>query len=461
MNLEEAKRYKAQYVAGRAGYCPHAPTVKQAEFLRLDCKEALYGGAAGGGKSDALLMAALQYVHVPGYKGILFRRTYTELSLPEAIMARSHEWLGGTDAHWKGDDKTWIFPSGATLTFGYLDGPRDHFRYQGAAFQFVGWDELTQFPQSPYLYLFSRLRRLVNSAVPLRVRAATNPGGVGHDWVERRFIADPGHRVFVPALLEDNPHLDAASYEQSLSELDPVTYQQLRRGLWVRDTSGLCYPHFDEANICAVVPALPNGERYAKIFAADFGVTDPTAFGVLAFSPHDDRVYQLESEQWSDLSPSEAAEIYRTWEDRHGGFEAVIGDTGGLGKAFESEWRKRFAIPMEAADKQNKLGYMKLLGGDIHHKKYIVVGAANGQLVTDMRALAWYDERHQKEHPDLPNHLPDMALYGWRKARHWQATARVIEPKRGTPEYYEQERERRIERKIKQAREEQDEQWHY
>ncbi len=118
-------------------YIPHEPTEKQALFLLHDhIPEILYGGSAGGGKSDALLMAALQYVDEPGYAALLLRRTYADLSLPGAIMSRSFEWLSGTDAVWHDKEKTWIFPSGATLSFGYLDGPRDHYRYQGSEFQF-------------------------------------------------------------------------------------------------------------------------------------------------------------------------------------------------------------------------------------------------------------------------------------------------------------------------------------
>ena len=141
-------------------YIPHEPTEKQALFLLHDhIPEILYGGSAGGGKSDALLMAALQYVHVPGYAALLLRRTFPDLSLPEAIMSRSFEWLQNTDAHWHDKEKTWNFPSGATLTFGYLDAPRDHYRYQGSAFQYIGFDELTQFKENQYLFLHSRLRR--------------------------------------------------------------------------------------------------------------------------------------------------------------------------------------------------------------------------------------------------------------------------------------------------------------
>lgn len=220
-------------------WIPHTPTDKQAAFLALPVREALYGGAAGGGKSDALLMAALMYVDRPGYSALILRRTYADLALPGAIMDRAHDWLGGTGAHWNDTEKTYEFPSGATLTFGYLQTARDKFRYQGAEFQFIGFDELTQFEDSDYRYLFSRLRRLAEADIPIRMRAASNPGGLGHDWVYQRFFVTGRAfgRIFVPARLQDNPHLDQAEYAQSLAELDPITRQQLLDGLWVVDRS--------------------------------------------------------------------------------------------------------------------------------------------------------------------------------------------------------------------------------
>lgn len=218
-------------------WIPHEPFVRQATFLALEDKEALYGGAAGGGKSDALLMAALMYVDEPGYNAILFRKTYSDLALPEAIMARSHEWLQGTAAKWDGSDYRWTFPSGATLSFGYLNHDKDKFRYQSAAFQFVGFDELTQFPSDHYLYLFSRLRRLIGVDIPIRMRGGTNPGGIGSDWVYERFVVNPD-RPFVPAKLNDNPHIDQEEYRKSLAELDDTTRKQLEEGLWVTDPAG-------------------------------------------------------------------------------------------------------------------------------------------------------------------------------------------------------------------------------
>ena len=99
-------------------YIPHKPTSKQIAFLLLDSyREAFYGGAAGGGKSDALLMAALQYVDNQFYNAIIFRKTFTDLKLPSALISRSFEWLDQTDAKWNGSDHKWSFPSGATRCF--------------------------------------------------------------------------------------------------------------------------------------------------------------------------------------------------------------------------------------------------------------------------------------------------------------------------------------------------------
>lgn len=203
-------------------------------FLATDSiREVLYGGAAGGGKSSALLLAALQYVDVPSYSAILFRKTYADLALPGALMDRATEWLAGSGAKWDGKEKTWRFPSGATLSFGYLDNKDDHYRYQGAEFQCIGFDELTQFPEHQYRYLFSRLRRLAGSAIPIRMRAASNPGGIGHEWVKKRFLREQSpDRLFVPARLSDNPHLDQSAYTASLHQLDPITRAQLLAGDW-------------------------------------------------------------------------------------------------------------------------------------------------------------------------------------------------------------------------------------
>jgi Terminase large subunit, T4likevirus-type, N-terminal len=278
-------------------YCPHKPHPPQERFLALDCREALYGGAAGGGKSDTLLMAALQYAHVPGYSALILRRTYADLSLPGAIMSRSHEWLRGTQAAWNDQRKTWTFPSGATLTFGYMEQDSHRYRYQGAEFAFVGWDELTQFSEAQYLYLLSRLRRTTNSPVPLRVRSASNPGGSGHQWVMERFpipergatpeplyeSADTG-RVFVPARLRDNPSLDEESYRANLAELDEATRAQLEDGDW-HAVRGKFFSEFssDEWPKGHMVEPFDVPSHWRMYGGLDWGYDAPMAFLLAAF----------------------------------------------------------------------------------------------------------------------------------------------------------------------------------
>lgn len=253
---KELEEWDRLMFAPASPYIPQTPTERQALFLSLQQeREVFYGGAAGGGKSSALLMAALEFVHVRGYSALLLRRTYTDLSKPGALMDRANEWLRNTGAKWNEQKKQWRFPSGAVLTFGYLETENDKYSFQSAEYQFIGFDELSQFTESQYLYLFSRLRRLAGSDIPLRMRAGSNPGGTGGRWVYHRFIPEgfspidaqkhrvwwhtgqdednrPFRRAFVPARLHDNPHLDQAEYVEALQELDSVTREQLLSGDW-------------------------------------------------------------------------------------------------------------------------------------------------------------------------------------------------------------------------------------
>ena len=218
------------------GQTPHP---KQQEFLLLSgVRELFFGGAGGGGKSQSLWYGALQYVDVPGYAALILRRTYADLSKPGALMDRSKEYLANTAAAWNERDKRWTFPSGATITFGYLQHEGDKLQYQGAELQYCGFDELTHFTETQFTYLFSRLRKKKEgplAGVPLRMRSASNPGGPGHEWVKKRYIDLETRKrdaVFIPSALADNPSVDIEAYRESLKDTDPITRKQIEDGDW-------------------------------------------------------------------------------------------------------------------------------------------------------------------------------------------------------------------------------------
>lgn len=290
----------------------------QTRFLSLTCFEALYGGAAGGGKSDCLLVDAIRYVgrgYGTKYQAILFRRTFPELE--KSLILRSHDLYPIYGGRYNQQSKTWTFPDGERVLFGYMQNDDDRTQHQGAAYQFVGFDEATHFSAIQYLYLFSRCRS--SHGVPCRIRSATNPGGPGHSFFFQRFgpWLDPKHpqpvapgevryflteddgterrvpkgttrtavspdgkeylipalgRVFVPAKLEDNPALLAdPTYQAALAQLDPVTRAQLRHGNWlVKPGAGL---YFKRAWI-TWLDAPPPGLRWVR--AWDLAATPKT-----------------------------------------------------------------------------------------------------------------------------------------------------------------------------------------
>lgn len=249
-----------------------SPFSNQLAFLRSDEMEVLYGGASRGGKSVAMLIAGLQYVDSPTYNGIIFRKTYQELSKGDGLIPMSIMWLKQFESegvHWNSDNMQWEFPSGAVLGFGYLASENDKYKYIGQAYQFIGFDELTQQPEENYTFLFSRLVRTEEQkqqGIPLRMRSTTNPNGPHVAWAYDRFInkrTRPNvrqsildmakekvargevkpedinedyikHRMpkFISSLATDNPYIDIVSYMDSLDKLDPVTRAQLRDGNW-------------------------------------------------------------------------------------------------------------------------------------------------------------------------------------------------------------------------------------
>lgn len=250
---------------------PLGLTEKQSAFLTLPHLEAMYGGAAGGGKSIALLAGALQWVDQPDYAALILRRTFPDLTKPGALINRSKRWLRGSDAVWNGSSHTWTFPNNAKLVFGHMANPGDEEQYQGSEWDYIAFDEASQFTLGMYLYMFSRLRRVVGSLILPRLRAASNPGGIGHEWVKQRFITEGfrNGRVFIPATLEDNPHLDAKLYEISLAQLPPTLRLRMRYGDWNASGDGSVF----KREWFQIVKDVPAGAK--RVRAWDFAATEP------------------------------------------------------------------------------------------------------------------------------------------------------------------------------------------
>jgi hypothetical protein len=466
-------------------WCPHIPHPKQLELIEAPEEEVLFGGAAGGGKSDAMLMRLLRYVDVPGYSAIAFRRTHTDLALAGSLMDRSHSWgLKERGAHWDGQNKVWTFPSGAKLTFAYLDNDNDRQRYKSAEFQQIAWDELTQFPSDiGYRFLFSRLRKPERgplSQVPLQAVAATNPGDAGHSWVMRRFGLDANGRQperwiwknednedilvtrtdrrFIRSLATDNPTLDLASYLKQLAKLDSVTQKQQRDGLWIIDGSSLVYKFTRERNTIA---ALPKRDDWKHIFSIDLGSSDSsksTSFTDVLWNPHEKVVYVPRSWPEAGLGPSDVADRIEEAQARSKadyGPDAwcyAVMDEGALGKAYGNEFRRRHGMAVRPAKKTEKKGYRRELNGDFEKGRVLLVESECVPLIGELETLIWNDSRTDPK-PGLADHCSDGLLYGWRDARAYASEAPDQQPPPGSPEWVDAEAKRLRELEKRRHRE--------
>ena len=248
------KALQAEIDAG-ANVVFHPNEGPQTEFLAADEKDVLYGGAAGGGKSYAMLVDPLRYAHRKAHRALILRRSMPEL---RELIDKSRELYPQAfpGCKFREVEKVWNFPSGAKIEFGFLERDADVYRYQGQAYSWIGFDEITHLPtEFGWNYLASRLRT-TDSEIKTYLRCTANPGGIGASWVKKRYVdaytpnesflgGDGLTRKFIPARLTDNPYLsEDGVYEQMLMSLPPVQRRQLLEGNWDIN-EGAAFVEFD------------------------------------------------------------------------------------------------------------------------------------------------------------------------------------------------------------------------
>lgn len=283
--------------------------------------EALYGGAAGGGKSDALVIEALRQVHIPHYKALILRKTYPQLS--ELIEKTQNYYKRAfPKAKYNGSTHTWKFPSGAIIRFGSLHHTQDKLNYQGHAYDYIAFDELTQFTYDEYIYLLGR-NRPNGPNTRVYIRSTANPGGIGHGWVKERFITSmppmtpktefvkivspTGQvinrkltRIFVPSLVFDNDALmqNDPNYITRLASLPEADKQALLYGDW-NSFSGQVFTewvddpaHYDDRQYTHVINPFLVPRDWQIWQSYDHGYARPFSVGWYAVSP-DKVIYRI------------------------------------------------------------------------------------------------------------------------------------------------------------------------
>ncbi len=345
----------------------------QTDFLAAGEQDVLYGGAAGGGKSFAMLVDPLRFMHRSEHRALLLRRSMPEL---RELIDKSRELYTKAfpGAKFREVEKVWKFPSGATLEFGYLDRDADVYRYQGQSYSWIGIDELTQYPtEFPLQYLQSRLRT-TDSEIKPYIRCTANPGGVGGHWVRKRYLtpAPPNEafkgpdgltRKFIPARLEDNPYLSAdGRYEQMLASLPPVQRKQLLEGNW-DVAEGAAFVEFNPE--IHVIPPFKIPIHWAKYKGVDYGYAAESCCVWSTIDPDDDTLIIYRELYKKGLTGSALAEMITAYEkDDHKSIQGVL-DTAawnktGVGGPTVGETLVRAGHKLRPADKNRIQGKIQI-----------------------------------------------------------------------------------------------------
>ena len=294
----------------------------QTDFLAAGETDVLYGGAAGGGKSYAMLVDPLRFAHRGAHRALILRRSMPEL---RELIDKSRELYPKAfpGCKYREVEKLWNFPSGAKVEFGFLERDADVYRYQGQAYSWIGFDEITHLPtEFSWNYLASRLRTTDSEIVPY-MRCTANPGGSGAQWVKKRYIspAPPNEsfmgddgitRKFIPARLNDNPYLaQDGRYEQMLKSLPPTQRKQLLEGNW-EIAEGAAFTEFDRH--LHVVEPFEIPLHWERTKGLDYGYASESACVWAAIDPTDGTLIIYRELYRKGLLATELAEMLTNME---------------------------------------------------------------------------------------------------------------------------------------------------
>ena len=289
-----------------------AVTKKQKSFIDATESEVLFGGAAGGGKSYGQMVDALLFaMKYPGSKQLILRRTFAELD--KSLIRTSLSLFPRELYALNSSTHTGKFKNGSIIDFGYCMTENDVYQYQSAEYDVIRFDELTHFTEGQYIYLISRVRGA--NSFPKQIKSSTNPGGVGHGWVKKRFIdkrergksfvgEDGMRRIFIPSLLDDNRFLCEGDpdYRKRLLALPEREKQALLYGDW-DIFEGQYFSEFARQRHVIAPFEIPDSWR--KYRTVDYGL-DRLACLWIAAAP-DGRFYVYRELCESNLTISEAA----------------------------------------------------------------------------------------------------------------------------------------------------------
>ena len=351
----------------------YRPTPKQVEFHKSTARFVLFGGAVGGGKSQALRLDAYKRcLYQPGYQALLLRRTLVELKDTHVIRAQAE--VAPFSGRVVGDEEV-RFPNGSRIRMGYCDRKGDEQRFLSSEWDCIYFDELATFDPEPVFEIMSRARS-AKPGVTAMVRAGSNPGGAHTLWCVDYFVTKtvtkeenpyykPEEWQFIPSRLYDNPWLmdpdgTFRRYEQMLGNVPEARRRQLLEGDWTA-ISGQYFPEWTPDKHVRRVE-VPRGVKVVR--GMDWGFSNPGVCFWVALLP-DGHLHVFEEWKFQRTTVAEVAQriVRRTAELGLGKVSYTVVDPAMFAQQTgesPADTLRRFGVPAVAGDHERVSGWQRL-----------------------------------------------------------------------------------------------------